>query len=884
MSKNVRVAVVMMLGVLFCGQLALGKDKKKVEQRQPDFTKGEKPRKNMYIALGPTGAHGYVYFPDGTQILVNGVSKGSPADGKLMKHDVILGVISPTSGQDTGGGKFTMEARRSMGIAIEEAEKKANGGKLVLNVWRPQTKIEKIVYKNPKQAKAAASGDPKYPTTRVVVATPVKGKTITVELKLEVLGSYSATAPWDCEKTKAIIDKTAQEIVKRGLFTADWDDSGDMAHKTRALGIVHPQLDALGLLATGEEKYLPVVRDYARKLAAFQAKEKKPGVTGGNTWKDSYRNLLLGEYYLASGDKEVLPGLTTTSMLIARGVSGVGTWGHGIPERANGVLYGPCGGNYGCMNAAGLIAGMSLVVAQKAGIKHPTIDKAVQLATDFIRFYADKGCIPYGDHPPKEHYDHNGRMSMAAVLFDLAGGKKESQFFSRSALASYTIREIGHTGHFFSQAWGVPGVARSGPKATQDFMRKLRWYTELERRHDGRAQYQNRMGEGRVWGKDSNNYGGWSLSGVRLLHNCLPRKAIYITGKAGFSTTPLTSDEVKETEAVLTFDPKKLTEEQLLAALGSWSPNVRHAAAKELGTREKNVANDLIAMLDSPNRYARYGACLGLKYAGRGSKAAVSKLVARIEKDPDLTLRYYGVKGLVRTREGEFPNGLGEAAKAAVPALLKLVARPEIEGDSRRRLDQDLVQLLFGDIGYYPNGKGIGTAEPDVVIPAVRNLLTNPHGKTRGLALNAFKKMEKKDQDKLWSEVYFVGTNDPISGRMFGWRGVGDARKLIFENRIKEGIDFAINYINPESKKWAHARATKAFGWLSKYGEHVKPRLGELEKMYEQIYKPKYESGQRRHKYQAHHAKEAAALKKAWDDLMKNVNKPVKVISIKDSK
>jgi len=160
MKRHSALVTLVLASLVVCPLAQARGSKQPVETVPLDLTKFETPPKSGVWSLGSTGAEGYVYHvgsvydskykSDGRQIMVTRIAKGSPADGKLLAQDVIVGVISPTAGQDTKGGTFTMEARRSMAIAIEEAEKKENGGKLVLNVWRPETVVEKIVYGNPK--------------------------------------------------------------------------------------------------------------------------------------------------------------------------------------------------------------------------------------------------------------------------------------------------------------------------------------------------------------------------------------------------------------------------------------------------------------------------------------------------------------------------------------------------------------------------------------------------------------------------------------------------------------------------------------------------------------------------------------------------------------
>ena len=248
-------------------------------------------------------------------IQVRDVAKGTPADGVLQKDDVILGVVSPAEGgKQMPDARFDSDARKALSAAITEAEKKANGGRLVLNIWR-------------------------------------KGKTLPVTLTLKVMGSFSATSPWECEKTTALIDAACQEILKRGLsnrinISGVEDSSG-----------IDGYLDALGLLATGEAKYLPEVRKYARAVGDPKTKYDLFGGGTLSAWNGSYRNLFLTEYYLATKDDYVLPAIKELSQTIAMGRSGVGTWSHGmaIPSQNGGRLYGMAAA-YGAMNQVSRLA------------------------------------------------------------------------------------------------------------------------------------------------------------------------------------------------------------------------------------------------------------------------------------------------------------------------------------------------------------------------------------------------------------------------------------------------------------------------------------------------------------------------------------------------
>ena len=434
--------------------------KAKAPDVEPDYTQGGKPvTTNCPWNLGPTGAFGNIWghggfepTRDSRMIQIHSVAPGTPADGVLQAGDVILGVISPQAdGSRKPGARFTRDCRHALAEAITEAEKEKNRGQLVLNIWR-------------------------------------QGKTLPATLKLPVMGTFSDTAPYACEKTKALIDAAAQAIVKKGLFNSR-DEEGSPK------GSISAFTEGLGLLATGEEKYMPMLRKFARAIAKDCEEYDIYGGKGIGTWNAAYRNLFLTEYCLATKDKAVLPGIKALSTYIALGQSGVGTWSHGMANVKENGLYGPpCA--YGAMNSCSVPCAMSLMLAQKCGIQRKAIDDAVVRSLNFYRWYTDKGTVPYGDHPPSDCFDNNGKSAMTAVLFDLAGEKKPAEFFTRSALASYKGMERGHTGNFFSWTWGALGAARGGPEAVQSFIQNTRWFIELERRPDGGYVYQSQLPDG----------------------------------------------------------------------------------------------------------------------------------------------------------------------------------------------------------------------------------------------------------------------------------------------------------------------------------------------------------------------------------------------------
>ena len=371
--------------------------------------------------LGPTGAKGWMHVGanfmtgEARQILVTEVEEGSPADGVLEVGDVILGI---------GGEHFEEDARKAFGRAIDRAETEGRGGILKLTRWR------------------AVEG-----------AKPRTGKEETVELELEVMGTYADSAPYGCPKTEKITKAALARLLERD----DWGKFGDKA---------------LALLATGEEENIALVRDYLH-AAKWAQPDVSIGLESGGLvcWGVGYRNLLMTEYYLATGDDYVLPAIREHAVKTAMGQSSGGTWGHGFAwtSKNDGEIHGRLGG-YGALNQAGLPCLLSLILSKKCGIEHPEIDAAIDKAETFFRSFVGKGSIGYGFHRPSLEINANGRNGMSgngknaigAVVFRLLGDRGSTRFFSRLTASLYNTCEYGHSGNSYSYFWDALGRTALG--------------------------------------------------------------------------------------------------------------------------------------------------------------------------------------------------------------------------------------------------------------------------------------------------------------------------------------------------------------------------------------------------------------------------------------
>ena len=728
----------------------------------PDFTQGAKIPEDAKHDwnLGATGLRGWMYCDkmvtsDARQIAITKVAKGSPAYGILEVGDVILGV---------GGKAFSYDPRTEMGKALTAAESEAGSGELTLSRWRAGSSEEVVV-------------------------------------KIPVLGTYSATAPYDCPKSKRILEQGCRELAKR---------MEDPSY-TRRLDPIPRSLNALALLASGQESYLPLIQKEAQWAASFKDE-------GMATWYYGYVMMLLAEYKIATGDDSVMPGLKRLALEAANGQSAVGSWGHRF-ARPDGRLYG-----YGMMNSPGLPLTISMVMARQAGVEDPALDRAIELSVRLMRFYIHKGAIPYGDHHPWiETHEDNGKCGMASVLFNLIGESKGAEFFSRMSVAAHgPERDTGHTGNFFNILWSLPGISQSGPNATGAWMNEFGgWYFDLARRFDGSFLHQGPPEN------DRDSYAGWDCTGSYLLAYAMPLKKLYLTGKKSDAVPKL---DVATAESLIDdgrgwnnkdrngfYDA--LSNEQLLERLGSWSPVVRERAAMALGRRKSVPVEPLIQMLDSPSLEARYGACQGLSQLRRRGMPAVAALQKTLAHD-DLWLRIKAAEALA---------AIGKPAMQTVPQLLELLAQVDIENDPRGMQQRYLSFALFDRDGML--GRSLEGVDREALYNAVRAGLKNQDGRARGSIGSVYRQLSLGEILPLLPAIHEAIIQPAPSGEMFADGIRVEGLRLLAEHHIEEGISALVLYTRDQNPWESQNRTPELMKILLSYGAHAKGVIPELTKI-----------------------------------------------------
>jgi len=548
-------------------------------------------------------------------------------------------------------------------------------------------------------------------------------------------------------------------------------------------------------------------------------------------WRWGYTNLFLTEYYLATGDKYVLPAIREFSTKIARGQSGVGTWGHGMawPQANGGREHGTLGG-YGALNQAGLVCQTSMVLAVKCGVRDTVVARAIDRGNKFFGFYIGKGAIPYGDHRPGwTVHDDNGKNSIATVMFDAQNHTVGATFFSRMVTASYRERERGHTGNYFSYLWGPLAASRAGAEAAAAFLAEQRWFYDLGRRADGSFPYQGGAGSA----GSEHKYGNWDCTGSHILSCALPLKKLYITGKNTNAKTKITGADLKGViEAGRGFSSwdlgvdryRKMTVDQLLVCLRSWSSAVRYRAAAALADRKSPaVVTRLVAMLGDKDLTARYGACRAIGAMKSQGAPAVAALRALLNHE-DLWLRIQASYAL---------SDIGTPARVAVPDMLKLAVRKYPE-DPREFTQRYLCFNLF-----YPGGalrmrglisRDLTGVDRNLLYPAVERLLTNDDGRARGTISSIYKNLSYEEIKPLLTAIYRSIDEPAPSGVMFASGIRLKGLDLFARLKIAEGIPLCMKIIKLET--WGKAKRTPVcLKILATYGGAARSVVGDLKEV-----------------------------------------------------
>ena len=771
--------------------------------------------------LGPTGLRGWIHCHfDGfdlaasgrisdasRQILVTTASTPATVNNALAVDDVILGAIAANSGTVPS---FSSDARKAFGTAITNAEK-TGAGSLRVKRWRA-------------------------------------GATTEVNITIPTLGEYSATAPYNCPKSSAILANTRNQMVGELIANSNYLDSGHSG-----------AINALALLASvpyvvnpgdpNESNYSQArtrLQTYARSLSIppFQwAQDQETWI-----WGPAYQLTFLSEYYLLTNDSQVVPTINGFALWLAEFQSMFGTFGHGpggLFQDASGRRY---ASGYGPVNAVGNVANLALVLGKKALLAasqpiDPKINAAIQRGTGFLGSYVNKGGIPYGEHMPTLWHASNGKDPAAAVFFGLQADRAvETEYFSRMSIASWVGVEVGHAGQEMGILWAVLGAGMGGETAASAHFKQLLWRFDLTRRtnasftHDG--TYIDYYGGGST--ENGTYLGNSAASGVKgtaihLLAYSLPLKQLHITGKQANPAYTLDSTKVANAVSAGYFrvDRANLTVPQLFTALGDYDPVVRYNASLELAaeTLSSNDLTNLRGLLASPDANIRQSAAetLGIRKDATALPTLVGKLNGP-NRDPDHWVRQK-VAAAIRNYNASTVSPHRDALINAFIANAPADPDPIDWADPLQFSNSTLSDVLFNQLAAYT----INASKTTHLYPALRAGLQLPTGYYRSpVTAFARSRMNLTDLQNFFPELVVAASTDTPADRMFSGGGRADALAFMVENNITEGVEIAFAMFNdPNGFPWGSgAYVSVALNALVSYGDAARytlPRLREVQ-------------------------------------------------------
>ena len=686
------------------------------------------PSPGILQHMGPTGLYAKIY-PD--HLRVEKVAEGSPADGKLEVGDRIIAV----DGEPISADVFEQWTR-----AIDKAETPDAGGMLPLTVRRtaPLTTL-------------AANDAPR------AAVGPVKD--INVALSLAVLGSYRDTAPVNCPKTDAIVTRAAEAIIAN----KDYDKLN---------------IALLGLLATGEQKYIDHVGEVIHK-SDFASPDIAPDMYAPMvSWRYSYTLILLSEYYLMTGDKYVLRAIEKYAVAIAEGQDVAGLWNHrgANPEANFGTSHARLYG-YGAINQTSISLWIGLILAEKCGVDHPQVRTAVATTHRHFANWIDRGALPYGNHGYVEQFlTNNGTSGSAAVAFALLGDRQGARHFASMSAAAWDEIYTGHTGPFFNYLWTGLGTNVLGPDVAAAFDRKVHWLRTIVRRYDSRFHYY-------IAGGNTFEYGSCSSTGANLLNLCVGRRAICITGKQADRSLWLTGAAAKQ--AVDAGQIIDISRRGLLKALGHNLPRVRVRSAELLAIADRDVTRDVGRMLNGGDRNQRIGAMHAITSLKIDSTNEELMAIAE-NQDEDLWLRTLAVRTL-----GEL-----DGAKRFTPRLMALVMKDK-PYDARQDLDAALGATLNRLLGADPLADDLDKV---LLYKVANKLLAHPRMVGRGAGMQLIRNIPLTDLVQVAdSMVYVIKDRDRTYTSYHGDGHRQAGLEILNRLNIEEVIPLTVTTINEKT-------------------------------------------------------------------------------------
>ena len=287
----------------------------------------EKLGQGWFMNVGPTGLRARITHEHPAYFTIKFVFDNSPAAGKIKAGDIVTGANGKVMKVPHKFGRRNPSWEGPMtGMAQLIEESQGKDGKLDLIVW--------------------PGGD--------------KSRQKTVTLQLEPVGRFSPTYPFDCERSDKLITSLCNFLV------AEYKRDG------RFLKNVHTHSTCvLALMASGDKKYWPLV---SHIVSGYRQKRYDPTNGGGfPTWGWGYDGIVMGEYYMLTKDRSLIPAVASLAKAYELGMDyRAGSYSHKpFPFIQNRIAAGGPKG-YGAMSQPGGMAMIAMSIFEQAGLPFST--------------------------------------------------------------------------------------------------------------------------------------------------------------------------------------------------------------------------------------------------------------------------------------------------------------------------------------------------------------------------------------------------------------------------------------------------------------------------------------------------------------------------------
>lgn len=507
----------------------------------------------QHSPLGFLGASG-IFQVGKDSIEVKHVNKGIAYDGGLQEGDIIVAANGKKFNKATNdineGGKGP---REDLGMAMDQS---------LLSQYKTLT-----------------------------LSVLRKDKKIDLKLYLSSISPFSKNYPFYCKRSEATLEALCKKLLEYQRPNGSWG------------GAVQTSTAGLGLLATGEKKYMKAVKRAAEHLA-----DKELNTGGLPTWNFIYAGTFLCEYYLATSDYKVLDKIKYISDTLAlKATSENGRHAHGITTEPG---YDGKG-----INIISTHVFLVWALAEKCGIKIHEKQYKATLA-HLKRCTESEGGTGYiGAYG---NGDGSGRTGLFTLALYISGEDKGLLKIQGKYLERHTkrMREC-HANGLFGMIWGSAALACANPKGFRKHMDYWRWYMNMGKAPKGHDLVQYYIGSKRNNGGDGYlGYDMYNHAAMAMVFS-IGRKKLFVHGNTdrnwfnnnkGEALIQFYSKIYKDKLELLDFLSKKQdeisTQSQLKETISFLKNELRGTNKEKANELYSNILNIVDSRLEAINKLA----------------------------------------------------------------------------------------------------------------------------------------------------------------------------------------------------------------------------------------------------------------------------------------